>query len=386
MSQLYTTLYELIIRPPRYEYDEEDLGPSDFFYKGQKMHREDFQLVNPRKLKIEVSHYHGLGWDLAKTPCVIYCHGNAGSRLDGGEAVRRLLPLGVSVVCFDAAGSGKSEGEYVSLGWFEKDDVATIVNHLRDTHMAERIGIWGRSMGAVTALFYASTDPTIVGLVLDSPFSSLVTLADELSGNFLPPKVPKMFVSLGMKMVRNSIRKKAGFDIKDLDTLKIVDRCFSPALFAHGSDDNFIKPHHSQLLHDKYAGDKNIVFVDGDHNDPRPGYFFDSVSIFFANCFSLPIPDISSAPEDFELPPVPMGAALLAQEIGEENLQAFLNDTEDEQMRQAIYLSLQDVAIPQDCLREDLSDAQSQAELRAQLEAIAAAQSFSDSDDDGSRT
>lgn len=154
-------------------------------------------------------------------------------------------------------------------------------------------GLWGRSMGAVTALMYGAMDPTVVGLVLDSPFTSLVALADELSVNFLPPKVPKMFVSLGMKMVRSSIRKKAGFDIKHLETIALVDKCFSPALFAHGIDDNFIKPTHSQALYDKYAGDKNIIMVEGDHNDPRPSFFYDSVTIFFANCFALPLPDTS---------------------------------------------------------------------------------------------
>jgi hypothetical protein len=39
--------------------------------------------------------------------------------------------------------------------------------------MVSTIGLWGRSMGAVTALMYADYDPSIGGLVLDSPFSNL---------------------------------------------------------------------------------------------------------------------------------------------------------------------------------------------------------------------
>ena len=54
----------------------------------------------------------------------------------------------------------------------------------------------------------------MVGLVLDSPFASLLQLTDDLSGIFLPSKVPKFAVSLGMKMVRKTIRNKAGFDLK----------------------------------------------------------------------------------------------------------------------------------------------------------------------------
>jgi hypothetical protein len=36
-------------------------------------------------------------------------------------------------------------------------------------------------MGAVTGLMHADRDPSIAGLVLDSPFSNLRTLAEELA-------------------------------------------------------------------------------------------------------------------------------------------------------------------------------------------------------------
>jgi len=35
-------------------------------------------------------------------------------------------------------------------------------------------------MGAVTSLMHADRDPSIAGLVLDSPFSSLRSLAEDL--------------------------------------------------------------------------------------------------------------------------------------------------------------------------------------------------------------
>jgi alpha-beta hydrolase superfamily lysophospholipase len=47
----------------------------------------------------------------------------------------------------------------------------------KSTHFS---GLWGRSMGAATAILYAHMDPSIAGMVLDSPFSSLSTLAKEL--------------------------------------------------------------------------------------------------------------------------------------------------------------------------------------------------------------
>jgi PhoPQ-activated pathogenicity-related protein len=47
-----------------------------------------------------------------------------------------------------------------------------------------------------------------------------------------------------------------------------------------GRNDDFIGPHHSQQIYDAYAGDKNLILVEGDHNSIRPRFMFDSVSIF----------------------------------------------------------------------------------------------------------
>ena len=62
---------------------------------------------------------------------------------------------------------------YLSLGFHERDDLAVVVEHLRATERVSSIGLWGRSMGAATALLHADRDPSIGGLVLDSPFSDL---------------------------------------------------------------------------------------------------------------------------------------------------------------------------------------------------------------------
>ena len=62
-------------------------------------------------------------------------------------------------------GSGQSDGKYVTLGWSEHDDMAVAIQYLRDTNTVSTIGLWGRSMGAVTALLYSQTDPSIAGVV-----------------------------------------------------------------------------------------------------------------------------------------------------------------------------------------------------------------------------
>ena len=42
-----------------------------------------------------------------------------------------LLPLNITVFTFDFSGCGMSEGEYISLGWYEKDDLKVVIDYLR---------------------------------------------------------------------------------------------------------------------------------------------------------------------------------------------------------------------------------------------------------------
>lgn len=220
-------------------------------------------------------------------PCVIYMHGNSSCRLEGTECVAYLLPANMTLCCFDFPGCGLSEGEYISLGWHERDDIQVLIDYLREKRNATTIGLWGRSMGAVTALLHGDRDPSIAGMVLDSPFSNLKTLVTELGSTHT--KIPKFLISSAMGLVRNSIRSRADFDCYDLKPIDHVSKCFIPALFATGTEDDFIKPHHTDELHAKYAGDKNIIKFEGDHNSPRPEFFFDSVSIFFSNTLQVDV-------------------------------------------------------------------------------------------------
>ena len=47
---------------------------------------------------------------MAQRPCVVYCHGNAGNKLEGLVAADVLLPAGMDLFTFDFSGCGNSEG------------------------------------------------------------------------------------------------------------------------------------------------------------------------------------------------------------------------------------------------------------------------------------
>eukprot|EP01097_Dermamoeba_algensis_P007174 TRINITY_DN4497_c0_g1_i1.p1 TRINITY_DN4497_c0_g1~~TRINITY_DN4497_c0_g1_i1.p1 ORF type:complete len:440 (+),score=68.52 TRINITY_DN4497_c0_g1_i1:82-1320(+) len=280
----YDQLVEAIIRPPRARYNETLLGSQKFKLGTREYHRTDLEIRNPRGHTLVCSHFQpaAMARPKAQLPCIVYCHGNCGNRLDVLNDVRVILPHNITVFAFDFSGCGLSGGEYISLGYYEKDDLGAVVNYLRTSGTVSRIGLWGRSMGAATCIMYGATDPSIAGMVLDSSFSSLQVLCLELA-NSTQVKVPKLMINGVLKIIKKSVQKKANFNLEECEPVKHVGSCFSPALFAHAKGDTFILPHHSKTLSSKYAGDKNEIEFDGDHNTYRPDFFYDSLIIFFHN-------------------------------------------------------------------------------------------------------
>ncbi|KAG4126332.1 hypothetical protein ERO13_D10G150800v2 [Gossypium hirsutum] len=288
-------LVNFIIRPPRAEYNpESDLLDEEFMLKGKWYQRKDIEVKNGRGDVLRCSHYVPLVSPEGKPlPCVIYCHGNSGCRADASEAAIILLPSNITVFTLDFSGSGLSGGEHVTLGWNEKDDLKAVVDYLRADGNVSLIGLWGRSMGAVTSLMYGAEDPSIAGIVLDSPFSDLVELMLELVDTY-KFRLPKFTVKFAIQFMRKSIQKKAKFDITDLNTIKVAKSCFVPALFGHAIGDDFIRPHHSDRIFEAYMGDKNIIKFEGDHNSPRPQFYFDSINIFFHNVLQPPEDEVGA--------------------------------------------------------------------------------------------
>jgi len=120
--------------------------------------------------------------------------------------VHYLLARNITVFTLDFAGCGLSEGEYISLGFYERGDVDCVFQYLRGLGTVSSIGIWGRSMGAATALMYSDTNHEIGCLVLDSPFANLERLSKELAekhGGGLA-----IFSGIALSLIKSTIKDK----------------------------------------------------------------------------------------------------------------------------------------------------------------------------------
>ncbi|KAE9455319.1 hypothetical protein C3L33_12781, partial [Rhododendron williamsianum] len=250
----------------RAEYDpKNDLLDEEFMLRGKWYQRKDVEIVNGRGDVLQCSHYMPIVRPEGKAlPCVIYCHGNSkdsrvlarmrilrikerwkyflekllnlfclhftsGCRTDASEAAIILLPSNITVFTLDFSGSGLSGGEHVTLGW---NELTVLI--------------------AICSLMYGVEDPSIAGMVLDSPFSDLVDLMMELVDTY-KVRLPKFTVKFAIQYMRRAILKKAKFDISELNTIKVAKSCFVPVLLGHAVDDDFIQPHHSDRIFDVYV-------------------------------------------------------------------------------------------------------------------------------------
>lgn len=248
-----------------------------------QVRRRDFTVTNKFDIDLHCSHWAPLSSAPHKTPCVLYLHGNSSCRVEALQAMRVALELGASLCCFDSGGSGWSDGEYVSLGYFEKFDAEAVLNELRAAKLCDgKVALWGRSMGAVTALLTASQlDPLVSCVVADSPFSSIPDLCHDLLDKHA--HVSGLVVDAAISVVASSVDYRAGFDVRSVDARKAMPSCVCPLCFIHGDRDSFIDIKHSKALLDAATSSPDstlLIHADGEHNSRRPDSVVSLAAVF----------------------------------------------------------------------------------------------------------
>ena len=278
----YETLWKFIIRPPKDEYDEDLLGNIIFTYKHKQYQRKDYDLLSSEGYIMKCSFVEPVDAfrPTIEMPIVLYLHGNSSSRLEGLNNLEILLNHNINLFVIDFPGCGLSEGEYISLGYHEKDDVKILVDFIENLPGVSKIGLWGRSMGAATTLLYANTDPRISAICVDSPFEDFKKLAEELVVKQI--KLPKFIIDGALKIVQGTVKKKNGLDIYKLRPIDKVSTTYQPALFIHAINDELINIEHSINLFNNYGGPKSLKCCDkGGHNTRRPKVIKKEVGDFF---------------------------------------------------------------------------------------------------------
>ena len=279
----YETLWKFIIRPPRDIYDEELFGEPIFEYNNKIIVRHDFNLQSSQGYNLKCSFFEP---DIESRPSpimpvVIYLHGNSSSRLEGFRMLHQLIKINVNLFIFDFAGSGLSEGDYISLGYHESHDLGIIIDFISKYPGVGKIGLWGRSMGAATTMIYAHKDEERVKcIVMDSPFADFSKLAKELVKKQI--NIPNFLIDGALKIVGSTIKSKNGMEINKLKPIDCASKTNVPALFIHAINDELINIQHTKDLIAKYKGKYFLEQVpNGGHNSVRPKSIIKKIRNFF---------------------------------------------------------------------------------------------------------
>lgn len=193
------------------------------------------------------------------TGAVLYCHGNAGNLSQRGQIVAVMSrQLNESVLIFDYPGYGKSEGQPDEAGCYAAALAA--YDWLTQTKQvpAERIVLFGKSLGGGVAAELASRMPHRA-LVLVKTFTSIPDAAREHWLTFS-----------SSVLVRNKF-----------DTLAKMGKCRQPLFLAHGDRDELIPLAQAQQLLQAAPEPKQFMLLKGaGHNDPLPLEFWTRLADF----------------------------------------------------------------------------------------------------------
>jgi fermentation-respiration switch protein FrsA (DUF1100 family) len=237
-------------------------------YVGWSLTHPDRQKLSDSPDKLGI-HYHQVefqsrtkdvtlkGWFLTGTEpltgmTIIIAHGYNTNRLQmsaqGIKLAKSLVERGYNVLMFDFRNSGESGGSLTSVGYFEKHDLLGAVDWVKARQSGDKIGIIGFSMGAVVALIAAAEDPSVAGVVADSPFGNLKAYLEEnlpVWSNL--PNFP--FTPL----ILNIMPRLTGIDPNGVDALSAVDNVYPrPVLFIHSVNDRSIPVTNSEAMYNKH--------------------------------------------------------------------------------------------------------------------------------------
>ena len=199
---------------------------------------------------------------------VIACHGYQSGEGETLLIGRHFYEQGFNVLTISLRAHGKSEGNYIGMGYLDKEDLVSWTNAMIEKYPDSEIVYHGTSMGGATVLMASGLDlpDQVKAIVSDCAFTGIWDVfASELKLRFNLPPFPILH------MARFMGKLKAGYDIKDGNVIGFIRKSTLPILFIHTQEDDFVPV---SMVHDLYTakvqGDKEIYLLeDGGHAEAK---------------------------------------------------------------------------------------------------------------------
>ena len=274
----YDKLWKMFIQPNRTQFEKEKLGSARFRIEPNFIfQREDGTVEGAKHQKLEYTFYR-LEKNLLQSNdfqtndcCLVYLHSHSSQRLEGVHLLPFCASVGMDFCTFDMPAHGYSGGEYTTLGVWESEDLKILLDHLKQTQQTKKFVLWGRSMGAVTALIYASrhASNSLAYVVMDSPFSSVEQMLKDIGdsytgfGGFMMPFL--------YDIINEDIESRIGFNLRSLKPIDYCKHIQTPCAFMIANEDTMVTVERTQEMFDAVSCNrKDLIVFEGTHSTPRP--------------------------------------------------------------------------------------------------------------------
>src|SRR6476620_9886354 len=191
---------------------------------------------------------------------IVLLHGYGGNQDEMLPVADKLHDAGYTVFTYDQRGSGRSPGE-VTFGAREQDDLISVVDYLtsRSDVDAEKLGVFGFSMGGATALMTAAREPRLKAVVADSAWSEARRwLNPSVGAAFTRPR--DRFNALSLKLAE----LRTGIDLDELRPVAVIGRISPrPVMLSHGTADDVVMSGESELNYGAAQEPKELHLVPG---------------------------------------------------------------------------------------------------------------------------
>ena len=190
----------------------------------------------------------------------IVVHGYTAEGKSVSAKAKYLYEMGYNVLVPDLRGHGKSEGNYIGMGWHDRLDVINWINYIIDNNSDAEIVLHGTSMGSATVLMVSGEDlpSNVKAIVADCGYTSVWNeFSYQLKQLFNLDAFPVMNLSNIVTQI------KAGYSLKDASAIEQVKKSKTPILFIHGDKDTFVPYYMMDELYNATSSEKEKLTVEG---------------------------------------------------------------------------------------------------------------------------
>ena len=174
---------------------------------------------------------------------------------------------GYNVLIPSMRACANSDGEFVGMGWLDKDDLKCWINLVLAENSNAKIILQGSSMGAATVLMASGDElpSNVKAIIEDSGYTSVWDIfASEAKARFNLPEFPVLNM---FEIVANF---RAKYDIKKASALEQMKKANIPILFIHGDSDDFVPEYMCEQLYNAANCKKEKLIIQGaGHTESR---------------------------------------------------------------------------------------------------------------------